>query len=538
VKNIISIVLGMILFSNVYSNTFHIDPINGSNSGNGTISSPWKTLEEVISTNLIESKSYLTPYDANNPQLIIKNAGAPIKAGDTLVLYSGLHGEIYLVNYINDQNINVINAQGNIPIFKKLHIQAGKNWIFNGIDISSEPYNSYLNDKLVFLESHDWQGPVSNIKIENCNIYSTTTAWTDTTNWITKASDGIVIKGDSINIIDNNFSNVHFGVSMRGDYILSSGNSITNFSGDGIRLVGSNNIVEKNIIKNCYAVDSNHDDGIQSFTTGGLVVDNNIVRQNTILNYEDPNQALLGDLQGIGCFDGPFHNWIVENNLIVVNHWHGISFYGFINGKIINNTVLDPAPTLSPGPTWIKVEDDAGNPSSACVVMNNVANTISVTANTTVGNNTTLQTLSDYASNFVDYSNDDFHLIQTSSLIDAADITIAPAIDLEGNTRPSGPFPDIGAYEYQFSLSIEDIDNQIFKIYPNPFVNYVEIVGKAIESEISIYDVNGRLVKKFNNISIPSRLNLNNLKNGMYFVEITDKLYNIEQTRMVVKSNY
>jgi hypothetical protein len=120
-----------------------------------------------------------------------------------------------------------------------------------------------LNNKLVFLESHGWQGPVSNIKIENCNIYSTTTAWTDTTNWIIKASDGIVIKGDSINIIDNNFLNVHFGVSMRGDYILSSGNSITNFSGDGIRLVGSNNIVEKNIIKNCYAVDSNHDDGIQ-----------------------------------------------------------------------------------------------------------------------------------------------------------------------------------------------------------------------------------------------------------------------------------
>jgi len=537
-KNIISIVLGMILFSNVYSNTFHIDPINGSNSGNGTISSPWKTLEEVISTNLIESKSYLTPYDPNNPQLIIKNAGAPIKVGDTLVLYSGLHGEINLVNYINDQNINVINAQGNIPIFKKLHIQAGKNWIFSGIDISSEPYNSYLNDKLVFLESHGWQGPVSNIKIENCIIYSTATAWTDTTNWVTKASDGIVIIGDSINIIDNNFLNVHFGVSMRGNYILSSGNSITNFSGDGIRLVGSNNIVEKNIIKNCYAVDSNHDDGIQSFTTGGLTVDNNIVRQNTILNYEDPNQPLLGDLQGIGCFDGPFHNWIVENNLIVVNNWHGISFYGFINGKIINNTVLDPTPSSSPGPTWIKVEDDTGNPSSGCVVKNNIANTISVTVNTTVGNNTTLQTLSDYTSNFVDYSNYDFHLIQTSSLIDAADITISPAIDLEGNPRPSGTLPDIGAYEYQFPLSIENIDNQIFKIYPNPFVNYVEILGKAIKSEISIYDVNGRLVKKFNNTSIPSRLNLNNLKNGIYFVKITDKLYNIEQTRMLVKGNY
>jgi len=122
-KKIICILLGLILFSNLYSNTFYIDPINGNNSGDGSISDPWKTLEYVINNNLIESKSYVTPYDPNNPQLIIKNSGAPIKSADTIMLYSGLHGDITIVNYINDQNITVMNATGNSPVFKKLHLQ-------------------------------------------------------------------------------------------------------------------------------------------------------------------------------------------------------------------------------------------------------------------------------------------------------------------------------------------------------------------------------------------------------------------------------
>lgn len=536
-KNIISILLGVTLFLNAYSNTFYIDPINGSNSGTGTVSSPWKTLEEVINANLIESKSFVTPYDPTNPQLIVKNPGAPIQAGDTLMLYSGLHGNIDIVNYINDQNIYLINAPGNTPVVKKLHIQAGKNWVFQGIDISSEPYGVYLNDKLVFLETHDWQGPVSNITIKNCNLYSTETAWTDATDWVTKASDGIYIKADSINIINNNLLNIRFGIQMVGDNIFTSGNNITNFSGDGIRLVGSNNIVEKNIIKNCYDVDSNHDDGIQSFTTGGLTVDNNIVRQNIILNFEDPNQPLLGNLQGIGCFDGPYNNWNVENNLIIVNHWHGISFYGATNSTIINNTVLDPIPDDAIGPSWIKTEDDGSFITLNCVVKNNVTNTISVTANTSVGNNTTLQTLSDYASNFVDYSAFDFHLLQTSPLIDAADNAIAPSVDLEGNTRPSGAFADIGAYEYQYPISIENIENQSLKIYPNPFVNYIEIEGIIGNSEINIYDENGRLIQKFNSITMPSKLDLNELNNGLYFLETTNKLNNTKQTKILVKSN-
>ena len=66
-------------------------------------------------------------------------------------------------------------------------------------------------------------------------------------------------------------------------------------------------------------------------------------------NYEDPNQPFRGTLQGLGCFDGFYIDWVIENNLVVTDHWHGISLCGAVNCRIVNNTVVD-ANDVSPGP--------------------------------------------------------------------------------------------------------------------------------------------------------------------------------------------
>ena len=78
-------------------------------------------------------------------------------------------------------------------------------------------------------------------------------------------------------------------------------------------------------------------------------------------------------MQAIGCFDGWFVNWVVENNVIITDHWHGITFLGMRDSRIVNNTVIDlddvspgsaldhgepaqerprPARTWSSGTTW------------------------------------------------------------------------------------------------------------------------------------------------------------------------------------------
>lgn len=446
----------VISLNNSLATTFHVNPQTGSDAGDGSINMPYLTFENLINNGLIESKSYVTPYDGNNPQKSIRNAGAPIKSGDTIMLYDGLHGDVFIQNYINDDYITVIAAPNQTPILKKLQFMAGSKWHFEGISISSEPYNTYLDDKLVYFESHGWQGPVTHITMKDCIVYSTDNPWTVASEWVSKASDGIYIKGDSLLIDNNQVSNVVMGITIEGNHNDVKNNTIANFAGDGLRILGSNNIIEANIIKNCYKVDDNHDDGIQSFTTGGIVVDSNIVRRNKIYNYEDPNQPLLGDLQGIGGYDGPFRDWTVENNLVVVNHWHGISLYGAIRCSIINNTVLDPTPSVSPGASWILIDDDNAIQAVDCVVKNNVVNSLSInpTSNTDESHNTLLASTTDYGVHFVDYQNYDFQLKETSTLVDAADATVAPSVDIELITRPSGTSPDIGAYEYSYILPV------------------------------------------------------------------------------------
>ena len=284
---------------------YHIHPAKGSPNGDGSYLHPWKTIEQVVNNNLIRSFSYVLPYDPNHPQLKPKNPGAPVQAGDTLMLYGGKHGTLYLRGFVNPANITVMAATGEKPILRQIHLIGCKNWVFEGLTVSLEPYGKYSTGNLVFFETHNWHGPVSSVKITNCTIYSTPSPWTTASDWNSKASNGIIISGDSIVAKDNSIKNIDFGIAARGNYLRIEGNSIVNFAGDGIRILGSNGLYKDNIIMNCYKVNDNHDDGIQSYTTGGLRVDSNIVSGNIILNYTDPNQALLGPLQGVGCFDGP-----------------------------------------------------------------------------------------------------------------------------------------------------------------------------------------------------------------------------------------
>jgi parallel beta-helix repeat protein len=519
----IYLVLLAVLSNVVIANKFYIDPVNGSNTGDGSVNLPWATIEDVITGNLIESYEYQTPYDTANPQLVIKNQGAPVKAGDTLLLFSGFHGKIYIENYINFDYINIIAANNQTPIISEIHLKSAKKWNIEGLTVSTEPYGYYPNDKLVFLESHNWFGPVSDIIISGCDIYSTATPWATSDDWVNKASDGIVVIADSVEVKNNFLTNIRFGISMQGDYIKSTGNTISNFSADGIRLLGSYNLIEKNTIKNCYDVDENHDDGIQAFTTGGIVVDYNIIRQNIILNYEDPNQDLLGPLQGIGCFDGPYSHWLIENNLIVVDHWHGISLYDADNCKIINNTVIDPTPDVSPGPSWIRIDYESNTSCDSCVVRNNAVNSLSLVADVVSSNNQILQSYSDYDSNFVDYANYDFHLISTSNLIDAGTFVDAPVVDIENTIRPQGEATDIGAYEYTGTNFVQNKNvNSSFKVYPNPANSYVVVLpGEYKNATIIVTNTNGEvLINKQSNF--PVYINVSELSAGLYFLNVVD----------------
>ncbi len=50
---------------------------------------------------------------------------------------------------------------------------------------------------------------------------------------------------------------------------------------------------------------------------------------NIIIARETDGLPFPNPLQGIGCFDDPLIHFLVESNVVGVNHYHGISLYSF-----------------------------------------------------------------------------------------------------------------------------------------------------------------------------------------------------------------
>ncbi|MCA8946837.1 MAG: hypothetical protein KDB29_11470, partial [Planctomycetes bacterium] len=171
-------------------------------------------------------------------------------------------------------------------------------------------------------------------------------------------------------------------------------------------------------------------------------------RGNTIINHENPSHPLRTTLQGIGCFDGWFEDWVIENNVVITDHWHGITLLGAKNCRIVNNTVIDLY-TGTPGPSWIQIgHHKTLGPSENCVIRNNLANTISIPSgqvNITEDHNIAVSNPSAF---FVDPANFDLHLLDTAAAIDAGSATLAPLNDRDQIGRPYNGVVDIGAFEW------------------------------------------------------------------------------------------
>lgn len=420
-------------------------------AGDGSQARPWSTLEEVVAANLIATENWSSlPYVAG-ATLQPKNAGAPVKAGDTLWLKTGYHGRLDLTGYYNPSDITIAAAPGESPRLASALIRAGKNWIIRGLLISQDYAPSYQRGTMFTLDSHNYSGPVSDVVVEGCSLSSVADAsgWS-ASDWDNLASNGFDVDGSNMTIRGNQLKNVNFGISVSATDSLIEGNTVDSFSGDGMRGLGDHTTFQYNVVKNCYDVNDNHDDGFQSWSNGPGGVGSGevtgiVLRGNIIINYEDPSQPLRGPLQGIGCFDGTFVDWVVENNVIITDHWHGISLYGARNVRVVNNTVLDPNAD-SPGPPWIKItEHKDGTPPENCVVRNNLATAFtSSSTGVTEDHNVVLDDLSKY---FVNPPYD-LHLLDDSPAIDQGSSDLAPLQDIERIPRPQGSAFDVGAYEW------------------------------------------------------------------------------------------
>jgi hypothetical protein len=364
-------------------------------------------------------------------------------AGDTILLRSGNYGSLAISSRRNTTDITLAADSGHTPRFITIAFNDSSHWSVRGVHVrpNSSAYKAVtLNGThLTFADSF-------------VSFADDTTDWTRD-DWILRTANGIAIGGSHLIVTNNHISVVDHGISGNASHSLISGNTIDRFRGDGLRGLGDHNVWEYNTIKNCYKVDDNHDDGFQSWSVGpgGVgtgTVNNVVLRGNTFINYEDPDQPLRCTLQGIGMFDGTYVDWVIENNIIVSDHFNGITVLGGDNVKVINNTVID-ANTTGPGPLWISINNHKnGTPSRNCVVRNNIATDFNIVGPGIVQDNNLKISFDNLAEHFVDAAAHNFQLKATSTAIDAGSALFAPAIDAAGIPRPQGSAVDIGAYEF------------------------------------------------------------------------------------------
>ena len=122
----------------------------------------------------------------------------------------------------------------------------------------------------------------------------------------------------------------------------------------------------------------------------------------------------------------------------------------------------------------------------------------------------------------------------TSPLIDAGDnASVIGTTDYYGTNRILNTTVDIGAYEYDASLGINDIQlsANYFNIYPNPATNFVNVSDNLNIKSISIYNTLGQQV-----ITITkSKIDVSNLLSGIYIVQISTINNSVKTKRLIKK---
>lgn len=437
-KPIRNILILLFVSTSLFAADYYCDPVNGKPNNDGSLSKPWRTLQEVV---------------ASNHQF---------EGGDNIYLLNGNHGEVRL-NGIYTQYLSIQAYENHSPSIQSLIIGADSptmrlrfsNINFGDVLSANQPIISISEQSKL-------------IQILYCDIHSieNSKAWTKQ-DWKEHARTGMQIGGERHRILFNRFYNLKSGIINTSKQTNFQSNSIHYFTENGIQTNGDNCVFENNLIKNSVNLSEGSTAAMifppkKSVAADALsIIKLNTVRGNIIYNYTNYQRKLLGSLMGIVSFDNVLDMCTFENNLVVCDHWHGITLFNINNSKVLNNTVVDPylgtiyedetredyAKPLGPVRLWLenKIPELAGN-----VVANNlVSASIYKDVEGVIENNPVVgSTYAELDETFHDWEYLDFRLKAQSPFVNAGVETYFPSVDAVGAPRKAELMINPGAYEY------------------------------------------------------------------------------------------
>ena len=229
------------------------------------------------------------------------------------------------------------------------------------------------------------------------------------------------------------------------------------------------------------------------------------------------NNTILSNAVEIGIYTSDFFspNPIINSNIIINSTYYGIRSEGtpmpsLVKYNLFYNNNLGVGNNLPIGVGTVVTTNSSGVNSDTYYNIFSSPNLVSINPS---------------ESNFCD-------LNSNSQAINAGD----PNIINNFNTT----IIDIGAKESSNNLSIKEFLNNDFIVYPNPIINEIKIQSNntALFNKVTLIGVNGQIIKdnKFkNSVSDYTLEDLNNLKSGVYILNIYDEVGKSQQIKLVKK---
>lgn len=278
-----------------------------STGGNGTQENPFGSLEEALSS-------------------VKETAG-----GDRFLLASGNYGSCTIRGAMSGF-IQIMAEEGAQPVFEQITFENAARWRIMNVTITGQnkPY-CVSTDSLC-----------QSIQMVGCNlgIPAISDEWSRE-DW-KKVPDGLILRGKRHRVLLNHFQNVNTGIRCYAPQSIVSQNKINFFTGRGIEIFSGFGSYENNLIKNAVNLYDNENYGILIQGTNGQSISQLKINGNAIYNYTNYTRHFIGPMGGIASFNAQLSKINVESNLVICDHWHGISLFKLKDSFIANNTIIDP----------------------------------------------------------------------------------------------------------------------------------------------------------------------------------------------------